>query len=250
MTATNNGPNTANNVTVTATYDSGATAIWASPGCVKQGASAIYVCTVGTLGYGATAQFKLVLRKAAAGSVFNNPTVSSANPDPTPSNNSASLTVTVNATPAGVPVNRYRLYNTGTGAHLYTTSLNEYNTLGAYPETWVQEGIQGKLLDNPGAFNGVTAVPYYRLYDTTHTWHHWTADANEYYTLIQYPSWNGDGVDGYILPTSATGTMPLYRLVYPDGRGLHHWTTDVNEYNVLIASYGWVGEGGAGFMIQ
>ena len=82
-------------------------------------------------------------------------------------------------------------------------------------------------------------------------WHHWTTDANEYYTLTGFPGWNGEGVDSYILPFTAAGTMQLYRLNYPALGALHHWTIDVNEYNTLTTpAYGWVGEGGSGFVIQ
>jgi hypothetical protein len=149
-----------------------------------------------------------------------------------------------------VPVPRYRLYSPITREHLFTTDLNEYQTLGAQAGTWVQEGLSGQVLDNPGSFNGVAAVPYYRLYNTTTWWHHWTTDANEYYTLARAPNWNAEGIDGYILPTSTTGAEPLYRLLYPDGRGLHHWTIDADEYNILLGTYGWVGEGGSGFVIR
>jgi hypothetical protein len=106
------------------------------------------------------------------------------------------------------------------------------------------------VLDNPGSFNGVTAVPYYRLYDNSTRWHHWTTDVNEYYTLIQFPNWTAERVDGYILPTNTTGAKQLYRLNYPYLGSLHHWTIDANEYNTLISQYGWIGEGGAGFVMQ
>jgi len=146
-----------------------------------------------------------------------------------------------------VQVLRYRLYNDGTKEHLYTTDLNEYNVLGQ--NGWAQEGTVGKLLNNPGSFNGVTATPYYRLYNTNVQWHHWTTDANEYYTLIQFQGWNAEGVDGWILPTATTGATQLFRLTYPPLPGLHHWTIDENEYNTLISQFGWVGEGGTGFVI-
>jgi hypothetical protein len=144
---------------------------------------------------------------------------------------------------------RYRLYNPQSQEHLYTTDQNEYNVLGA-GGVWVQEGTAGKVLNNPGSFNGAAATPYYRLYNNFTLWHHWTTDPNEYYTLLTYPGWGGEGVDGYLLPTQVAGTTPLYRLVYPDGRGLHHWTVDANEYTTLINTYGWVGEGGTGFVVQ
>jgi hypothetical protein len=149
----------------------------------------------------ASATFTLVLRPTAPGSFTNVATVTASQFDPASANNTSSLMVTVNATPAGTPVQRYRLYSDVTKEHHFTTDLNEYNVLGSYTGTWVQGGV-GKVLDNPGSFGGVTAVPYYRLYDTNTRWHHWTTDINEYYTLT--PGLECRGVD--ILPTQATGT--------------------------------------------
>jgi uncharacterized repeat protein (TIGR01451 family) len=250
VTVTNHGPGTATGVTLTDDpRPSGeVTFVWASPGCTKN--TAEITCNIGTLAEGASAQVKIVLRRAAAGTIINNIFVKGAEPDPVSSNDFGNLQTPIAASPAGVPVVRYRLYSPVTQEHLFTTDLNEYNTLGTEQGTWQQEGESGKVLDNPGSFNGVTAVPYYRLYNTATRWHHWTTDPNEYYTLIQYPNWNAEGVDGYLLPTFTTGATQLYRLVYPDGRGLHHWTIDAHEYSVLTSDYGWIGEGGAGFVIQ
>ena len=248
MTVTNNGPAAATNVSVIAAYDQTAQVIWQSPACAPSGS--VYTCNVGTLANGASAQFKLVLRKGAAGSTYNNAGLTYTSTDPHTANNSPTLAVTVNASPAANQVFRYRLYSPVTLEHMYTTSLNEYNTLGALAGTWTQEGTVGKVLDNPGSFNAVTATPYYRLYNTTTQWHHWTTDPNEYSTLIPYPNWNAEGVDGFILPTTTAGAEQLYRLTYPPKPGLHHWTIDPVEYSQLITVYGWTGEGGSGFVIQ
>jgi hypothetical protein len=132
--------------------------------------------------------------------------------------------------------------------HHYTTDLNEYTVLGG-SGAWNQEGPSGKVLNNPGSFNGVTAVPYYRMYNPVTRWHHWSTDANEYYTLVSI-GWTGESVDGYILPTATTGAIQLYRLVFNAIAGLHHWTIDANEYSVLTTSGAWIGEPGAGFVIQ
>jgi uncharacterized repeat protein (TIGR01451 family) len=249
MTVTNHGPGTATGVVVHNAYDLGASVIWASPSCgaVVPG---LYDCTVGTLANGASMTFKLVLRTNNAGSTFNNAGVTSATTDSNSANNSPTLAVPVSLSPAGMPVLRYRLYSPVTQEHLYTTDLNEYNTLGSFVGTWNQEGTVGSVLNNPGSFNGVIATPYYRLYNTTTNWHHWTTDPNEYYTLILFPNWHGEGVDGFILPANTTGATELFRLLYPDGRGLHHWTIDPVEYNALITTFGWIGEGGSGFVIQ
>jgi uncharacterized repeat protein (TIGR01451 family) len=249
MTVTNHGPGTATGVVVHNAYDLGASVIWASPSCgaVVPG---LYDCTVGTLGNGASMTFKLVLRTNNAGSTFNNAGVTSATTDSNSGNNSPTLAVPVSLSPAGMPVLRYRLFSPVTQEHLYTIDLNEYNTLGSFVGVWNQEGTVGSVLNNPGSFNGVITTPYYRLYNSTTSWHHWTTDPNEYYTLIQFPNWHGEGVDGFILPTNTTGVTELFRLLYPDGRGLHHWTIDPVEYNALINTFGWIGEGGSGFVIQ
>jgi uncharacterized repeat protein (TIGR01451 family) len=247
LTAVNKGPGTATGVSVTSTLPAGASFIWASPGCAMSANT--LTCSVDALGGGLAARLTLVIRPASAGSVTSSAMIEAIEPDPVPANNSSSATVVVGAPPAASHVLRYRLYSPVTQEHLFTTDLNEYSVLGANAG-WVQEGTVGKVLDNPGAFNGVAAVPYYRLYSTTTRWHHWTTDPNEYYTLTQFPSWNGEGVDGYILPRNTAGATELYRLVYPDGRGLHHWTNDANENSTLVAVYGWVAEPGAGFVIQ
>jgi uncharacterized repeat protein (TIGR01451 family) len=250
LTATNNGSSTATGVTLTDPIPAGSSYVWTSSACAL--AAGTVTCSAGSIAVGASAVFILVVRPAAAGSITNNASVSAAS-DPPGAFDASSLNVIVNATPPGVATLRYRLYSPVTLEHHFTTDQNEYNVLGTYIGTWVQEGTVGKVLDNPGSFNGVTATPYYRLYDTLTRWHHWTTDPNEYYILSQFPAiWNAEGVDGYILPTNTAGATQLYRLLYPYvAGGLHHWTIDANEYSVLTSpSRGWIGEGGAGFVIQ
>jgi hypothetical protein len=205
-------------------------------------------CPAGTLASGASLTFSVVVRPRVAGSFGASTVVAHAETDPVPSNNSGTLAVAAGATPPGTPVLRYRLYSDLTKEHLFTTDLNEYTVLGSNGN-WVQEGTVGRVLDNPGSHNGVAAVPYYRLYDTSTRWHHWTTDANEYYTLAQLAHWNAEGVDGYIFPSQAAGTIELYRLNYPALGSLHHWTIDPVEYQQLILHFGWVGEPGAGFVL-
>src|SRR5687768_10794990 len=153
---------------------------------------------------------KVVARPTSPGAASNQASIAGAQFDPATANNASTLPLTANLSPAGTPVVRYRLYSPVTQEHLFTTDRNEYDTLGAQTGTWNQEGESGKVLNNPGSFNDVAAVPYYRLYNTSTQWHHWTTDANEYYTLIQFPQFNAEGVDGYILPTNTTGATQLY----------------------------------------
>jgi uncharacterized repeat protein (TIGR01451 family) len=245
LAVANAGPGDASSLTIADTLPANSAFVWASAACAF--ASGTVTCTRDALAAGASVSFTVVVRPTAAGSVVNDASVAASEADPDTSDNAASLSTAVAASPAANAVLRYRLYNDATKEHLYTTDLNEYDTLGT--QGWTQEGTAGSLLDNPGDFNGVTAVPYYRLFNDQTHWHHWTSDPNEYYTLIQFGFWHGEGVDGWILPTQAPGTTPLFRLLYPFIDGLHHWTIDQNEYDTLTTQYGWVGEGGTGFVI-
>jgi hypothetical protein len=151
------------------------------------------------------------------------------------------------AVTTGTLITRYRLYSDGTHEHLYTTDTNEYNVLVA-GGGWKGEGAIYKLFQGSGSLAGVDAVPYYRLYNPYSYQHHWTTDANEY-NVLGAGGWSKEGVDGYILPTVATGSVPLYRLYLNAYGGLHLWTTDANEKNVLSATAGWKDEGVAGYVV-
>jgi uncharacterized repeat protein (TIGR01451 family) len=250
MIVTNNGTSAATGVNVLDQLTGSMDIAWTSPLCAGSATQVQCATPGGTLAAGASVMFRAVVRPTVAGSFGATATVIHADADPVASNDSAAVSVSVNVTPAGTPVQRYRLYSDVTKEHHFTTDLNEYNTLGSYAGTWVQEGPVGKVLDNPGSFGGVQAIPYYRLYDNATRWHHWTTDANEYYTLIGYANWSAEGVDGYILPSNPAGTTRLYRLRYPFIPGLHHWTIDQYEYDTLVNQYSWIGEGGTGFVVQ
>ena len=247
LTLVNISPGTIGGITVSNPIPAGTSYVWTTPNCGF--AAATVTCSLGSLAPNAGVRMRLVLRPPAAGTITNTATVTATAHDSSAINNHAVALVPVSASAAGVAVLRYRLYSDVSKEHHFTTDLNEYNTLGTYVGVWVKEGSVGKVLNNPGTFNGVAAIPYYRLYDNQTRWHHWTSDPNEYYLLAEFPWWSAEGVDGYILPTQASGSIPLYRLLYPYIGGLHHWTTDGYEYGVLTSSYGWVGEGGSGFVI-
>jgi hypothetical protein len=142
---------------------------------------------------------------------------------------------------------QYRLYSPITLEHLYTTDLNEYNTLGTFVGTWVQEGVAYRMLTN-GTYNGVATAPLFRLYHPGIKQHHWTTDSNEAATLAVNTSWFYEGIVGYVVPSAgSSGTTPLYRMALASPP-LHIWTTDQNEYDTL-ATRGWTKEGIIGYVI-
>ncbi len=141
----------------------------------------------------------------------------------------------------------YRLYDPYSRSHAFTTDLNEYNTLGT--RGYTQEGSVGQIYNAPGNLGSVPAVPLWRIAVVGSQSHFWTADRNEYVTLIQNRgAYVGEGADGFVFLTPPAGAVPLMRLSFvPSGGGIHHWTTDVNEYNVL-GNQGWSREGVAAYL--
>jgi hypothetical protein len=262
LRVTNEGPQTATSVRIFDRLPTWSSFVWVTAGCTYTFEPATisdpngppgttYVtCELGSIEAGSSRFVKVVARPTAGGPARNVASVYLSESEPDIADNTSEAFVPVSASPVANLVSRYRLYNDVSKEHHFTTDLNEYNMLGAQTAVWTQEGTAGRVLDNPGAFNGVTAVPYYRMQNRQTGVHHWTTDPNEYYTLAEVAPWNGEGVDGFILPTQAPGSIPLYRLMYPFIAGLHHWTIDTNEYDTLTGQHGWIGEGGSGFVIQ
>ncbi len=153
----------------------------------------------------------------------------------------------VNDDPPGsaVAVAQYRLFNSATHEHLYTTDTNEYNVLGA--NGWLQEGQAYQMFTSTGSYNGSLVVPLFRLYHPGSQQHLWSTDANEATVLGETPDYIYEGINGYILPAQVSGTTPLYRMYLASLR-IHLWTTDQNEDDVLGAG-GWVKEGAIGYVI-
>ncbi len=128
----------------------------------------------------------------------------------------------------------YRLYNTKTSEHLYTTNFIEYRDL---PEItygdWVQENVAWYAPKS-------SKTPVYRLYNKVSGDHHYTTNANEVEVLCSEYGWTKEGIAFYSDDAKA---VPLYRLY--NGRlqrGQHHYTANTNERDALVESYGWKDE--------
>ena len=87
----------------------------------------------------------------------------------------------------------YRLYNASNGEHHWTTSLNEYNTLGGIG--WKQEGTDGYIFE----VQATGSQALYRLYNPNSGFHHYTTSLHEYNTLGSI-GWTQENASGYVMP--------------------------------------------------
>lgn len=124
----------------------------------------------------------------------------------------------------GTPV--FRLYNEGTGEHMFTANEGEAGALVA--AGWKDEGTAWA---NPDPGEAV-----YRMYNRHTDDHMFTANFGEALGL-QSAGWTYEGVFFF----GARDGKPVYRL-YDGECGRHMFTADVAERNSLV-SFGWRDEG-------
>jgi len=126
--------------------------------------------------------------------------------------------------------NMYRMYNSNSGEHFYTASINERTQL--LNAGWDYEGV-GWIA--PAKSN----VPVYRLYNPNAGDHHYTIDKNEM-NHLRSVGWRYEGIGWY---SSDQKKVPLYRLYNPNAvAGSHHYTLVTAERSNLIGK-GWRNEG-------
>lgn len=143
----------------------------------------------------------------------------------------------------------YRMYLPLTFEHLYTTDLNEYNTLGT--QGWTRESDTlppSQILNGNYHINGIPGVPFYRVYWGQNLQHLWTTDRNEYLTLRELATFSSDHIVGYIFRSAVPGTTAFYRLRH-NSLPIHLWTVDAGENAALSApNGGWISEGITGYV--
>jgi len=98
LTATNNGPNSAPNVTVTDTLPAGLTYVSATASTGSCSGTVTVICNLGNLANTVSATVTIVVTVTASGSVTNSANVTSDAPDPNPANNTASTSTAVGGT--------------------------------------------------------------------------------------------------------------------------------------------------------
>lgn len=143
-------------------------------------------------------------------------------------------------------VSFYRLYNSYSGEHLFTTDAGERDALakiGWSVESGGEDdpssaGLVGMFEDLP---ENDDYRPIYRLYNpySPQGEHHYTTSKDEY-DQLQTIGWVGEGVFCWSASSQRT---PNYRLFNPYATmGTHHYTMSVEERDTLI-ELGWQWEG-------
>ncbi len=108
VVVTNNGPTRARDVTITDVLPTGVTFVSATPSQgIATSAGGILTARLGDLRVGQTATLQIVVRPTAVGTLSNTVTVRSAETDPEPQDNTATVTTTVNsALPADLAISK------------------------------------------------------------------------------------------------------------------------------------------------
>ena len=137
-----------------------------------------------------------------------------------------------------VPVERvtmWRLYNSWTGEHFYTSDADEQKYL--VKVGWTDEGVGWYAPKK-------TSTPIYRLYNPYVEGgdHHYTTDATERDNCVK-AGWSYEGEGWYSLSKSDSGAKPLYRQYNPYAKtGTHNYTLSKTE-NDNVVKAGWKAEG-------
>jgi hypothetical protein len=141
--------------------------------------------------------------------------------------------------PPGTTIPLFRLLNSKTGDHLYTTSVSERDSAIA-SFGYQSEGIAGYVFDSqaPGT------TPLFRLLNPKTGDHFYTTSVSERDSAIASFGYQSEGITCYVFVfgAQAPGTIPLFRLLNPQ-TGHHFYTTSKAELEKAIASLGYKDEG-------
>lgn len=114
----------------------------------------------------------------------------------------------------------YRLFNSKSGDHFYTTSASEVS-YAVSRAGYTFEGIQCRV-------GGPT--PFYRLFNPTSGDHFYTVNQSEVISAMAYSGYKYEGVACYV----NEGSNSLYRL-FNSKNGDHFYTTSAAERNYAVS---------------
>lgn len=125
-----------------------------------------------------------------------------------------------------------RFFNTQTGAHFYSISATEANSIKTNLPQFNYEGTPFKASTTAGA--GLS--PVYRFFNTRVGVHFFTNSAVERDNVIaNLPVYQYEGIGWYAYANNAAGTVPLYRF-FNTSNGVHFYTISTAERDSVIAN--------------
>ncbi|MCA9386822.1 hypothetical protein KC669_02185 [Candidatus Dojkabacteria bacterium] len=139
--------------------------------------------------------------------------------------NVSKFTVEGTAVVTGPEGSVYRFFNKKNGAHLYTISVNERDTVLGLTDEWTYEGIV--YVVETTEVEGT--VPVYRFWNSENGAHLYTTSQNEKDTVSStLPKFQFEGIKYYVYPEMADGKVPVYRFFNTEN-GAHLYTVSEDE---------------------
>jgi hypothetical protein len=127
----------------------------------------------------------------------------------------------------------YRFYNAGTGAHFFTSSTAERDSVIQNLRSFAYEGVA--FYAYPATESGQS--PVYRFYNTASGAHFYTInDAERSYVQSTLRTYSYEGPIWSAQQTAASGTAPIYRFYRP-ANNTHFYTINQAERDFVIANY-------------
>lgn len=129
----------------------------------------------------------------------------------------------------------YRVRNPKNNEHLLTSSPDEVVSLQL--KGWERENSMGIGVDADDS----NAVPVYRLFNSKNGEHLFTSSIDEINSLTANKNWTKDNDGDPLFYGSSEGTVAVYRLFNPRGKGpsAHLVTSDTNEIKYLTTEKGY-----------
>jgi hypothetical protein len=126
----------------------------------------------------------------------------------------------------------YRFFNYRTGAHLYTTSIIERDTVRNFVDQWLYEGekYSVELTNEP------TTIPVHRFWQSAIGSHLYVTSETEKDTIMaNLPVYKYEGVKFYVYETQVTDSKPVYRF-FNTQNGAHLYTDSETEKQTIIST--------------
>jgi len=139
----------------------------------------------------------------------------------------------------------YRFYNPQTGAHFYTASFDEAESVAAAGWGLSYEGVAFRSTPQ----TDTASIPFYRFFNTQTGTHFYTSsEAERDYVNETYPWFSDEGIAFYVHARPDNDDTALFRF-YNSQTGTHFYTAGEEERDVIVETLPqWSYEGVAAYV--